>query len=258
MRLFALDGLARGKVLLPAMGTVTAIDRAARGPRVLPRVHVLHACPTTPHRYDFAARKLQPWGKTGTPGIDAAKYDAKQVWFPSKDGTRVSMFVVHQHGLALDGERPTLLYGYGGFDISLTPAFNPTLFAWLERGGVFAVANLRGGGEYGEAWHRAGMLEKKQNTFDDFVAAAEWLVANRYTSTRRLAVQGGSNGGLLTGALLTQRPDLVGAVVCQVPVADMLRYHRFTVGKLLDPGVRVGRRPGAVPVPARSTRRCTT
>jgi prolyl oligopeptidase len=194
-----------------------------------------YTVPSTPHRYDFAARRLQPWGKTGTPAVDPAKYDTKQIWVRSKDGTRVPVFVVHQRGLALDGNRPTLLYGYGGFDVSLTPAFDPTLFVWLERGGVFAVANLRGGGEYGEAWHRAGMLQQKQNTFDDFIAAAEWLVAGKYTNSRRLAVQGASNGGLLTGALLTQRPDLVGAVVCQVPVADMLRYHRFTVGRFWIP-----------------------
>jgi prolyl oligopeptidase len=234
VRLFTLDGLARGKVLLPSLGTVTAVAGRPED-REFFLGFTSYTLPETPHRYDFGTRKLQSWGKTGTPGIDAAKYESKQVWFSSKDGTRVPMFVVHQRNLALDTNRPTLLYGYGGFDISLTPAFDPTLFAWLDRGGVFAVANLRGGGEYGETWHGSGMLEKKQNTFDDFIAAAEWLVANKYTTNRRLAVQGGSNGGLLTGALLTQRPDLVGAVVCQVPVADMLRYHRFTVGRFWIP-----------------------
>jgi prolyl oligopeptidase len=234
VRLFTLDGLSRGKVLLPSLGTVTTVVGRPVDREVF-FGFTSYTVPSTPHRYDFAARRLQPWGKTGTPAVDPAKYDTKQIWVRSKDGTRVPVFVVHQRGLALDGNRPTLLYGYGGFDVSLTPAFDPTLFVWLERGGVFAVANLRGGGEYGEAWHRAGMLQQKQNTFDDFIAAAEWLVAGKYTNSRRLAVQGASNGGLLTGALLTQRPDLVGAVVCQVPVADMLRYHRFTVGRFWIP-----------------------
>jgi prolyl oligopeptidase len=141
------------------------------------------------------------------------------------------MFLVHRRGLKADGNRPVLLCGYGGFNISMTPAFDPANFVWLDRGGVFALANLRGGGEYGDAWHRAGMFEKKQNVFDDFIAAAEWLVANGYTSRRRLAIEGGSNGGLLVGAAMVQRPDLFGAVVCRVPVVDMLRYHLFTVGR---------------------------
>jgi prolyl oligopeptidase len=145
------------------------------------------------------------------------------------------MFLVHRRDLALDGRRPVLLTGYGGFNISLTPAFDPAVFVWLDAGGVFALANLRGGGEYGEAWHLAGMRERKQNVFDDFVAAGEWLVANRYTTPSRLAIEGGSNGGLLVGAVMVQRPDLAGAVICRVPVADMLRYHRFTVGRFWIP-----------------------
>jgi prolyl oligopeptidase len=177
---------------------------------------------------------LTPFAKVEST-VDASLFEVKQVWYPSKDGTKVSMFVVHRKGIALDGARPTHLYAYGGFDISLTPTFDPSEFVFLERGGVFAVANLRGGGEYGEAWHQAGMLEKKQNVFDDFIAAAEWLIANKYTSTKHLAIEGGSNGGLLTGAVLVQRPDLFGAVLCRVPVADMLRYHRFTVGRYWIP-----------------------
>jgi prolyl oligopeptidase len=141
------------------------------------------------------------------------------------------MFLVHRRGLERDGRRPVLLYGYGGFNINMTPGFDPANFVWLDRGGVFAVVNLRGGGEYGEAWHRAGMFENKQNVFDDFIAAAEWLIARGYTGPERLAIEGGSNGGLLVAAVLVQRPDLVGAVVCRVPVADMLRYHLFTVGR---------------------------
>jgi len=141
------------------------------------------------------------------------------------------MFLVHQQHLPRDGNRPVLLTGYGGFNISLTPAFDPANFALLERGGILAVANLRGGGEYGESWHEAGMFERKQNVFDDFVAGAEWLVREGYTKPGRLAIEGGSNGGLLTGAVIVQRPELFGAVVCRVPVVDMLRYHLFTVGR---------------------------
>jgi prolyl oligopeptidase len=234
IRLFGLDGVARGRVTLPSLGTVGALV-GEPDDRELFVAFTSFTTPTTPYRYDFTTRKLHPWGKTGTPGVDPLKYDSKQVWFTSKDGTRVSMFLVQPQGLALDGERPVLLYGYGGFDINLTPSFDPMRFAWLERGGVLAVANLRGGGEYGRAWHEAGMRDRKQNVFDDFVAAAEWLVENKYTRPGRLAIQGGSNGGLLTGAALTQRPDLFGAVLCHVPVADMLRYHRFTVGRFWIP-----------------------
>jgi prolyl oligopeptidase len=234
VRLFGLDGVARGRVTLPTIGTVGTLS-GEPGDQELFLSFTSFITPAAPYRYDFTTRKLQTWGRTGSPGVDPLKYDARQVWYTSKDGTRVSMFIVQPHGLPLDGDRPVLLYGYGGFDISLTPEFTPARFAWLERGGVLAVANLRGGGEYGEAWHEAGMLERKQNVFDDFVAAAEWLIANKYTRPGRLAVQGGSNGGLLTGAVLTQRPDLFGAVLCHVPVADMLRYHRFTVGRFWIP-----------------------
>jgi len=162
-------------------------------------------------------------------------YETTQVWFSSKDGTRVSMFLVHARDLPRDGQRPVLLSAYGGFNISLTPQYDPANLVWLERGGVVAVPNLRGGGEYGEAWHRAGMLERKQTVFDDFIAAAEWLVAERYTQPARLAIEGGSNGGLLVGAVMVQRPELFGAVICRVPVVDMLRYHRFTVGRYWIP-----------------------
>ncbi len=145
------------------------------------------------------------------------------------------MFVVHSKGLERDGNRPALLYGYGGFAISVLPAFAVSWMVWLEAGGVLAVANLRGGNEYGEEWHRAGMLDKKQNVFDDFIAAAEWLIDNDYTSRERLGITGGSNGGLLVAACMLQRPELFGAVACRVPVADMLRYHRFTAGRYWIP-----------------------
>src|SRR5258708_6881612 len=162
-------------------------------------------------------------------------YQTTQAWYPSKDGTRVSMFLVHRRDLPRDGNRPVLLSGYGGFNISRTPAFDPGNFPLLDRGGVFALANLRGGGEYGEVWHRAGMLDQKQNVFDDFIAAAEFLIAEGYTSPGRIAIEGGSNGGLLAGAAMIQRPDLFGAVLCRVPVADMLRYHLCTVRRFWIP-----------------------
>jgi prolyl oligopeptidase len=145
------------------------------------------------------------------------------------------MFLVHRRGIDLDGSHPALLYGYGGFNISLTPRFSPSRAVWLERGGIYAEANLRGGGEYGEGWHRAGMLDNKQTSFDDFIAAGEWLVENRYTSPGRLAIMGGSNGGLLVGAALTQRPDLFRAVVCMVPLLDMVRYENFRIARLWAP-----------------------
>src|SRR6185437_13193251 len=163
--------------------------------------------------------------------FDPADYETTQVFCTSRDGTKVPMFLTHKKGLKLDGSNPTLLYGYGGFNISLTPTFSPSVLAWMEMGGLYAVPNLRGGGEYGEEWHQGGTKLKKQNVFDDFIAAAEWLVANKYTSSKRLAIQGGSNGGLLVGACETQRPDLFGACLPAVGVMDMLRFHKFTAGR---------------------------
>jgi prolyl oligopeptidase len=185
--------------------------------------------PPTTYKYDIATGTSSLYRATKVP-FDPAQYETRQVFYPSKDGTRIPMFLVHRKGLALDGQRPTLLYAYGGFNISSTPGFNPLLISLLEQDGVYALANLRGGAEYGEAWHHSGMLLNKQNVFDDFIAAAEWLKANRYTSTERCAIQGGSNGGLLVGAVMTQRPDLCHVALPAVGVMDMLRYHKFTIG----------------------------
>jgi prolyl oligopeptidase len=188
------------------------------------------ATPPSIYRYDLITGKSELFRQTDVK-FKPEDYVVKQVFYNSKDGTRVPMFIAHKTGIKLDGNNPTLLYGYGGFNISLTPSFSPARLAWMEMGGVFAQPNLRGGGEYGEEWHRAGTKEKKQNVFDDFIAAAGWLIKNRYTRTEKLAIQGGSNGGLLVGAVMTQRPDLFGACLPAVGVMDMLRFHKFTAGR---------------------------
>ena len=185
--------------------------------------------PGTIYRLDLTAGEGTVYRE---PKVDfrPGDYETQQVFYTSKDGTRVPMFITHRRGLKLDGTNPTLLYGYGGFDINLTPVFSVTDLVWMEKGGVYAMANLRGGGEYGEEWHQAGMKLKKQNVFDDFIAAAEWLIANKYTCPAKLAIQGGSNGGLLVGACMTQRPELFGAALPAVGVMDMLRFEKFTIG----------------------------
>ena len=181
------------------------------------------------YRLDIATGKSAIWRKPSV-DFDSDAYETKQVFLTSKDGTRVPMFITHKRGLALDGTAPTVLYGYGGFNIPMTPGFAVSRAVWLERGGVYVVANLRGGGEYGAEWHKAGTKLKKQNVFDDFFGAAEWLIANKYTTSAKLAIQGGSNGGLLVGACMTQRPELFGAALPAVGVMDMLRFHKFTIG----------------------------
>ncbi|MFL9451034.1 MULTISPECIES: prolyl oligopeptidase family serine peptidase [Nostocales] len=185
--------------------------------------------PGTIYRYDMVSGKSKVFRE---PKVDfnPNEYETKQVFYNSKDGTRVPMFVTYKKGIKLDGNNPTYLYGYGGFSVSLTPSFSVSSLVWMEMGGVYAIPNLRGGGEYGEDWHQAGMKQKKQNVFDDFIAAAEWLVANGYTKPAKLAIGGGSNGGLLVGACITQRPDLFGAALPAVGVMDMLRFHKFTIG----------------------------
>ncbi len=233
VELHDLDGRLLRAVPLPGLGTVSGLTGEPDDPEMF-LGFTSFTQPATPYRWDFTAEALTRFEETaGREGPSA--YQVQQVFCTSKDGTRIPMFLVHRRGLAPDGRRPTLLYGYGGFNISLTPVYSPATRVWLDRGGLFAVANLRGGGEYGEAWHEAGMGDRKQNVFDDFVAAAEWLVTAGWTRADKLAIQGGSNGGLLVGAVMTQRPELFGAVVCQVPVADMLRYHLFTVGRFWIP-----------------------
>jgi prolyl oligopeptidase len=174
------------------------------------------------------------WFQSEVP-LDTESMDVKQVWYTSKDGTEIPMFVIHQKGLELNGDNPTYLTGYGGFNVSRTPGFSGSAAAWVDMGGVYAIPNLRGGGEFGEGWHEAGMLGNKQNVFDDFIAAAEYLIAEGYTSSERLAIRGGSNGGLLVGAAMTQRPDLFGAVVCTYPLLDMVRYQDFLVARFWVP-----------------------
>ncbi|MFN6470251.1 MAG: prolyl oligopeptidase family serine peptidase [Nostoc sp. SerVER01] len=185
--------------------------------------------PGTIYRYDMVTGKSEVFRE---PKVDfnPDDYQTKQVFYHSKDGTKVPMFISHKKGIKLDGNNPTYLYAYGGFNVSMTPGFSVSLLVWMEMGGVYAMPNLRGGGEYGEEWHQAGMKEKKQNVFDDFIAAAEWLIANKYTKTEKLAIAGGSNGGLLVGACMTQRPDLFGAALPAVGVMDMLRFDKFTIG----------------------------
>jgi prolyl oligopeptidase len=184
----------------------------------------------TIYRYDMATGNEEAWARLKVP-VDSDRLEVKQVWYESKDKTRIPMFLVYAKGIPLDGARPTFLTGYGGFNLSRTPLFRSFAVLWAEQEGIYAVANLRGGGEFGEAWHKAGMLDRKQNVFDDFIAAAEWLIQKRYTNPSKLAISGISNGGLLTGAALTQRPDLFGAVGCGYPLLDMLRYHKFLVAR---------------------------
>jgi prolyl oligopeptidase len=234
LKLFELDGKLIGDIALPAIGTVVSSSGKWDRKEVFFNFYSFTVPPSV-YQVDVSSRHTELWDKVDAPGIDPSAYEVNQLWFSSKDGTKVPMFVFHKKGLALNGKNPTLLTGYGGFNISLTPSFAGDRYLWLEHGGVFAVANLRGGAEFGEDWHRAGMLEKKQNVFDDFIAAAKYLIAQKYTDKDHLAIRGGSNGGLLMGAAFTQRPDLFRAVVCAVPLLDMLRYQNFQIAKLWIP-----------------------
>jgi len=223
-----LDGTLVREIGLPALGSAGGFG-GKRDEKVLFYTFTSFTYPPAIYKYD-PATGLSEVFRASEAKFDPAGYETKQVVYASKDGTRVPMFIVHKKGLALDGKRPTFLTAYGGFNISQTPYFSVSNLILLENGGVFAVPNIRGGGEYGEAWHKAGMLEKKQNVFDDFIAAAEYLIKEKYTSRDRLAIAGGSNGGLLVGAAMTQRPELFGVAFPAVGVMDMLRYHKFTIG----------------------------
>ncbi len=228
VRIYDLDGKFLHNVDLPGIGTAEGFGGKRKYKETF-YAFTSFTIPTTIYRYDLAAAKSAVFRQPKV-DFDSSKYETKQVFFTSKDGTRVPMFITAKKGLKLDGQNPVLLYAYGGFNISLTPAFSVGNAVWLEMGGVYAQPNLRGGGEYGEEWHEAGTLLRKQNVFDDFIGAAEWLIANKYTSPGKLAIRGGSNGGLLVGACVTQRPDLFGAALPAVGVMDMLRFHKFTIG----------------------------
>lgn len=232
--LFDTDGKSRGELRLPGIGSAGLSTEEDRSEAYLSFTSFNY--PSSIFRVDLANPSGEPelWERPSVP-VNPESVEVSQVWYPSKDGTKVSMFLIHKKGLEPAGNAPTILYGYGGFNVPITPGFNANMFQWFNAGGVYAVANLRGGGEYGEAWHHGGRLENKQNVFDDFAAAAEWLIANKYTNPQRLAIRGGSNGGLLTGTLVTQRPDLFAAALVYVPLLDMVRFQNFLMAKYWVP-----------------------
>lgn len=229
VRVFQLDGQHVRDVAFPGIGTASGFS-GKRSDRETFYSFSSFNRPSSIYRYDLATGESTLWREAAV-DFRPDDYVVSQVFYKSKDGTRVPMFIAHKQGLQLNRKNPTLLYGYGGFNISLTPTFSVSRLQWMEMGGVFAMPNLRGGGEYGERWHKAGTKTNKQNVFDDFIAAAEWLIANGYTSPEHLGIQGGSNGGLLVGACMTQRPDLFGACLPAVGVMDMLRFQEFTAGR---------------------------
>ena len=226
---FSLDGKLENEIMLPGLGTAGGFGGRNDDKFVFYSFTSFNTPPTI-FKYDIATRKSSGFRTVEIPGFNAASYEVKQVFYNSKDGTRVPMFLTYKKGIKLDGNNPTLLYGYGGFNITTNPGFSPLRIALLEQGIVYASANMRGGGEYGEKWHEAGTKLKKQNVFDDFIAAAEYLIKEKYTSPARLGIEGASNGGLLVGAVTNQRPDLFRAVHQHAGVMDMLRYHTFTIG----------------------------
>ena len=228
VKVFSEAGQFENDVALPGIGTASGFG-GHRDAKSVYYAFTSFTFPTTIYRYDLASRQSSLF-RAPKVDITPSDYETRQVFYPSKDGTKVPMFIVHKKGLTLDGRRPTYLYAYGGFNVSVTPGFSPARMLWLENSGVLAIPNLRGGGEYGESWHRAGMAPHKQNVFDDFIAAAEYLKANQYCDTDHLAIAGGSNGGLLVGATMTQRPDLCRVALPAVGVMDMLRFQRFTIG----------------------------
>jgi prolyl oligopeptidase len=226
---YSQDGVLENEVALPGPGVAAGFGGERDDAFVFYTFNSLTVPPTI-YKYDIKTRTSSVFREPKVPGYDPGRLETKQIFYTSKDGTRVPMFLVHRKGLKLDGTNPTLLYAYGGFNVVQSPTFSAARLALLEQGFVYASANLRGGGEYGEKWHKAGMKLNKQNVFDDFIAAAEWLIANKYTSSARLAIQGGSNGGLLVGAVMNQRPELYRVAIPQVGVMDMLRFDKFTIG----------------------------
>ncbi len=230
---YGTDGKLHHEVQLPTLGTITGLSGLPHDPDLF-AAFVSFLFPSQNYKYNFTTGALDLYQEAAI-DFDRNAYVARQIFYESKDGTKVPMFLVHRKGIRLDGNNPVLLYGYGGFNQSMLPSFSTSRLFWLEQGGVWAMPNLRGGGEFGEEWHKAGTLARKQNVFDDFIAAAEWLVQNDYTRPELLAIQGGSNGGLLTAACALQRPDLYGCVISQVPVIDMLRYDQFTIGAYWKP-----------------------
>jgi prolyl oligopeptidase len=228
VKVYSEQGEFRHDMALPALGTASGFGGRHEATAVY-YAFTSFTYPTTIYRYDIATNTSTVF-RAPTVDVRPADYETTQVFYPSPDGTPIPMFIVHKRGLELNGQHPTYLYGYGGFNVSVTPAFSVARMLWLENGGILAVANLRGGGEYGEDWHKAGMTPHKQNVFDDFIAAAEYLKTNRFSDTQHLAIAGGSNGGLLVGAVANQRPDLCRVALPAVGVMDMLRYQKFTIG----------------------------
>ena len=229
VKVFDLEGAHIRDISFPSLGSVSGVGGRWESNEAFFVYNSFHV-PTTIYRYDVETGDQEIWDQLKVP-VNTDIVAVEQVWYDSKDSTKIPMFLVHPKDIELDGSIPTLLTGYGGFNVSTTPFFSAVAVMWVEKGGAFAIPNLRGGGEFGENWHKAGMLANKQNVFDDFIAATEWLIAKGYTSPSKLAIMGGSNGGLLVGAALTQRPDLFQAVVCTYPLLDMIRYHNFMVAR---------------------------
>jgi prolyl oligopeptidase len=245
IRIFDPQGKPQGEITFPSVGSASGL-RGEWGKNEAFFAFTSFVTPPTIYRYDVAKGTREVWAKENVP-VASDRFEVKQVKYASKDGTLIPMFLVHRKDIRLDGSSPALLTGYGGFNLSQTPGFSARAAIWVENGGVYALPNLRGGGEFGEDWHKAGMLAKKQNVFDDFIGAAEWLIKNGYTSPSRLAISGGSNGGLLVGAALTQRPELYAAVVCSYPLLDMVRYHKFLVAGYWVPEYGSGDNPEQFP-----------
>ena len=233
VKIFDLDGKPDGEITLPSLGAIGESKGSWDSPEIFLAFESFNISWTI-YRYDLRNSDLKPWAAPKVP-IDPSAYTVEQVWYESKDKTRVPMFLFYKKGMVKNGATPVWMTSYGGFDVNLTPAFSASAVEWADAGGIFAQPNIRGGGEFGEAWHQAGMMEKKQNVFDDFIGAAEWLIANHYTSSSKLAIEGSSNGGLLMGAMVTQRPDLFRAVVCGYPLLDMLRFQKFMKGSFWVP-----------------------